>query len=172
MSFQVQENGNGSIRENGLVMASVTKMAAAARLAEERIRLDIGDDISVEDEVTDNTVGITENELEQFKLANPRKNAQSNSFGFSQLKVPFGVVDARSFNLCETLFRGTPNCFCHRMWGPATRRRVHRQIPYSIAGQVDERQVEIQRPLHGTPHCRRSPSECRISPRSVLSVVL
>ncbi|CAN0220680.1 unnamed protein product, partial [Pylaiella littoralis] len=47
---EVQENGNGSIRENGLVMASVTKMAAAARLAEERIRLDIGDDISVEDE--------------------------------------------------------------------------------------------------------------------------
>lgn len=33
-------------------MVSMTKMAAAARLAEERIRLDIGDDISVEDEVT------------------------------------------------------------------------------------------------------------------------
>lgn len=49
---QVQENGNGSIRENGLVMASVTQMAAAAKQAEERIRLDIGDDISVEDEVT------------------------------------------------------------------------------------------------------------------------
>ncbi len=32
-------------------MAAVTKMAAAAKLAEERIRLDIGDDISVEDEV-------------------------------------------------------------------------------------------------------------------------
>lgn len=48
----MQENGNGSTRENGLVMASVTKMAVAAKLAEERIRLDIGDDISVEDEVT------------------------------------------------------------------------------------------------------------------------
>lgn len=33
-------------------MASMTKMAAAAKLAEDRIRLDIGDDISVEDEVT------------------------------------------------------------------------------------------------------------------------
>lgn len=33
-------------------MTSMTKMAAAAKLAEERIRLDIGDDISVEDEVT------------------------------------------------------------------------------------------------------------------------
>eukprot|EP00752_Nemacystus_decipiens_P002238 g2122.t1 len=31
-------------------MASMTKMAAAAKLAEERIRLDIGDDVSVEDE--------------------------------------------------------------------------------------------------------------------------
>lgn len=35
-----------------MIMASMTKMAAAAKLAEERIRLDIGDDISVEDEVT------------------------------------------------------------------------------------------------------------------------
>lgn len=48
----MQENGSGSIRENGLVMASMTKMTLAARLAEERIRLDIGDDLSVEDEVT------------------------------------------------------------------------------------------------------------------------
>lgn len=32
-------------------MTSMTKMAAAAKLAEERIRLDIGDDMSDEDEV-------------------------------------------------------------------------------------------------------------------------
>eukprot|EP00903_Cladosiphon_okamuranus_P015266 g14107.t2 len=47
---QVQEYGNGSSQENRVIMASMTKMAAAAKLAEERIRLDIGDDMSVEDE--------------------------------------------------------------------------------------------------------------------------
>lgn len=44
--MQVQANGNDSLRGNGLIMASVTKMAAAAKLAEERIRLDIGGDMS------------------------------------------------------------------------------------------------------------------------------
>lgn len=52
MHLQVQEYGNDSSRDNGMIMASMTKMAAAAKLAEERIRLDIGDNISVEDEVT------------------------------------------------------------------------------------------------------------------------
>lgn len=32
-------------------MASVTKMTLAAKVAENRIRLDIGDDLSIEDEV-------------------------------------------------------------------------------------------------------------------------
>lgn len=48
---QVQVHGNDSSRGNGLIMASVTKMAAAAKLAEERIRLDIGGNmLSVEDD--------------------------------------------------------------------------------------------------------------------------
>lgn len=37
-------------------MASMTKMAAAAKLAEERIRVDIGDDMSVEDEVKNQAI--------------------------------------------------------------------------------------------------------------------
>lgn len=49
---QVQEYGNGSSRDNGVIMASMTKMTAAAKLAEERFRLDIGDEMSVEDEVS------------------------------------------------------------------------------------------------------------------------
>lgn len=48
--FQVQDHRNGS-RETRILMASVTKMAVAAKLAENRIRLDIGDDLSIEDEV-------------------------------------------------------------------------------------------------------------------------
>lgn len=40
--MQVQVHGDSSLRGNGLIMASVIKMAAAAKLAEERIRLDIG----------------------------------------------------------------------------------------------------------------------------------
>ena len=49
--MQVQANGSNSSRGNGLIMASVTKMAAAAKLAEERIRLDIGGNMtSVEDD--------------------------------------------------------------------------------------------------------------------------
>ncbi|CBJ30652.1 hypothetical protein Esi_0208_0038 [Ectocarpus siliculosus] len=46
---RVQDHRNGS-RENRVLMASVTKMALAAKVAENRIRLDIGDDLSIEDE--------------------------------------------------------------------------------------------------------------------------
>ncbi|CAM9126800.1 unnamed protein product, partial [Ectocarpus fasciculatus] len=46
---EVQDHRNGS-RDNSVLMASVTKMALAAKLAENRIRLDIGDDLSIEDE--------------------------------------------------------------------------------------------------------------------------
>ncbi|CAM9160043.1 unnamed protein product, partial [Hapterophycus canaliculatus] len=47
---EVQSYGSGSAEENGVIMASATKMAVAAKLAEERIRLDVGDDISIEAE--------------------------------------------------------------------------------------------------------------------------
>lgn len=50
--WQVQNNKDDA-QGNGAVMSAVTNMAAAAKLAEEQIRLDIGDDMSSgEDEVT------------------------------------------------------------------------------------------------------------------------
>lgn len=47
----MQKHGSGSAQDNGVIMALATKMAVAAKLAEERIRLDVGDDMSIEEEV-------------------------------------------------------------------------------------------------------------------------
>lgn len=51
--FQVQMHEENSSEGNTAVMASVTRIAEAAKLAQEQIRLDIGDDGSpLEDQVT------------------------------------------------------------------------------------------------------------------------
>lgn len=96
--LQVQENGNGSMRENGLVMASVTKMAAAAKQAEERIRLDIGDDISVEDEVIKPRKQPIMSLISTLH-AKLLKAQQPNSSGFLQPICPWALLMQCLLNL-------------------------------------------------------------------------
>ncbi|CAM9264206.1 unnamed protein product [Scytosiphon promiscuus] len=65
---EVQACGSGSAHDNGAIMASATKMAMAAKLAEERIRLDVGDDMSIEEEdvgISHSTMG-TQTESASF----------------------------------------------------------------------------------------------------------
>lgn len=106
-------------------MAAVTKMAAAAKLAEERIRLDIGDDISVEDEVI-LLIRITHVYYSSVSKMSSRK-----------LVLPTTSTTCASTWLCV-----------FRMWALAARPRVHRLIPYlSIIGPGEDHQWETQRPL-------------------------
>lgn len=112
-------------------MAAVAKMAAAAKLAEERIRLDVGDDISVEDEVIPFQTHTLHGDMFIYM-----PNDDFCTCSFSKRFLPI-------HNLNGTRFV----CF-HRMWALVTQPRVRRLIPYlSIAGPADERQSETQRPL-------------------------
>lgn len=59
-AVQVYEQKDGSTKGNGIIMTMVTKMVAAAKQAEEQIRLDIGDDISeLDDEVRQRPTGVS-----------------------------------------------------------------------------------------------------------------